>query len=439
MSSLQSMFLNAQGHLVGGATAGGRYHAVYGQPVYLDHASGSHLFDVEGHDYIDFHTSAGAAFFGYNHPRLKAAAEKAIEMGFFMNFETKYHKELADLLCAIFPSAEMIRLANSGTEATLAAIRLARGYTGKDLVIRFEGHFHGMHELIWYNHNAAGKMDEIGEIENIPDTAGMPNAFSAVVKNVEFNDIDALRRVVKRHSGHIATIILEPISFNCGCYPAYKEYLQQVRKLCDQEGIVLIFDEVISGLRMRPGSAQEYYGVTPDLTTLAKAIGGGFPIAALIGKKEIMSYLNPLGPVVMSGTYTGSLMPVLASIQCLQMVREPDFYNHIDALGNALYSGFNDLFSKHGIPGHVRGAGARFGIYFGVENPEDDYSWRKVKASFDAEINKRFIAKTLENGLYFHDYGTSPVPAHNGFGAQHTMQDINFTLERVDKIFNEIK
>lgn len=439
MNKMKEMFGAAQEYLVGGTTAGGRYHAVFGQPVYMDHANGSKLYDVEGKEYIDFHTSAGAAIFGYNHPRIAKAVQESLKLGFFLNFETKYHCELAKLINEMIPSAEMVRISNTGTEATMAAVRLARGYTKREILIRFEGHFHGMNELVWYNHNAEAQMDEIGELVNLPDTAGIPGCFSNVVKNVEFNDIEALERVVARYKDQVAAIMMEPISYNCGCYPARKEYLQKVRELCDREGIVLIFDEVISGLRIRPGSAQGYYGVTPDLTTIAKAMGGGFHIAALVGKKKVMQALNPVGPVVMSGTYTSAIMPVLVAIECLKMAKEPYYFDHLEELGGAFYKGFGDLLQKHNIPGHLRGMGARFGIYFGVEDPEDDYSWRKVKQSFNREINTKFLKKTLENGLYFHDYGISPVPAHNGFGVQHTLEDMNTALERIDKIFAEIK
>jgi glutamate-1-semialdehyde 2,1-aminomutase len=439
MSRLNEMFESAQKFLVGGATAGGRYHAVLGQPIYMQRAQGSKLYDVEGKEYIDFHTSAGAAIFGYNHPRLKEAAQKAIDLGFFMNFETEYHRELAELLTKMIPCAERVRLSNSGTEVTMAAIRLARGYTKRDLIIRFEGHFHGMHELIWYNHNGEGLMAPDGEISNIPDTAGMPQCFSDVIKNVEFNDIEALERIVSHYKDQVAAVIMEPISYNCGCYPARKEYLEKVRALCDKEGIVLIFDEVITGLRLRPGSAQAYYNVIPDIATFAKAIGGGFPVAALVGKEKIMNTLNPIGPVVMSGTYTGSLMPVLVSLECLKMAQEPYYFDHLEELSSLLYTGMNDLMQKNAIRGHVRGMGARFGIYFGVENPEDDYNWRKTKQSFDPMINRKFLAKCLEYGLYFHDYGMSPVPAHNGFGLSHSVEDVNITLERIEKIFQEIR
>jgi len=439
MSRQAKLFDRAKEYLIGGGTAGGRFHATFGQPFYIKRASGSHLYDVDGKEYIDYHNSAGAALFGYNHPNLRKAIEKSMEMGFFINFETEYHSELAELLCDIFPSAEKVRLANSGTEATLGAIRLARSYTGRDKIVKFEGHFHGMHELIWFNHSYVGNIDEHGEVEALPDCKGIPESFNNLVKVLRYNDIDTVKHAVEKYNGEIAAIILEPISYNCGCYPAKEGYLEQIRKICDKEGIVLIFDEVISGLRLRPGSAQGYYGVTPDLTTLAKAIGGGFPIAALVGKGRIMKELNPEGSTVMSGTYTGSLMPVLASIECLKMAKEPNFYDKIDKVADVFYSALNDLFEKHNIPGHVRGMGARFGIYFGVEDPDDDYDWRKVVDKFDYSMSQKFILKALDEGLYFNDYGNSPVPMHNGFSTQHTMKDIEMTLDKIDKVFGKIK
>lgn len=439
MSKLKALYDEAKKYMPGGVSAGGRYHATLGQPLYLKRASGCRLYDVDDNEYIDYYACAGAALFGFEHPRLKAALEKAMGMGFFMNFETEYHVELAKLFHDIFPSAEKIRLCNTGTEATLGAIRLARSFTGKDLIIKFEGHFHGMHEMVWYNHNNIANIDKYGEVETMPDSQGFPDTSKEVVKNVVFNDIDALEHAVKKYKDNLAGIIMEPISFNCGCYAARKEYLQQVRELCDRQGIVLIFDEVISGLRMRPGSAQAYYGVTPDITTLAKAIGGGFPISAIVGKNEIMKNLNPEGKTVISGTYSGALIPVLASIECLKMSQEPGFYDNIEAVGNKLYKGINDLFVKHGILGHVRGVGARFAIYFGVENPEDDYDFRKVAQKIDRKLYKKFIAECLPNGLFFHDTAAPHSPAHYGFTSQHTLKDVDITLEKIDKIFSKIK
>lgn len=439
MMNNQELYSLAKEYYVGGVDAANRYHGLLGATLYLDRAQGSRLYGVDGKEYLDFHTSAGAALFGYGHPRLMEAARQALDRGALMNFDTEAHVRLAQLMRRMIPCAERVRLGNTGTEVTQAAIRLARGYTGRDLCLRMEGHFHGMHELIWYNHNARGAMDEIGEVEVLPDTAGVPKCFRDVVKNVPFNDIAALERVCEKYRGQIACIIMEPISFNCGCYPARKEYLEQVRALCDREKIVLIFDEVICGLRLRPGTAQGYYGVTPDLATFAKAIGGTFPIAALCGRKEVMECLAPIGKVGMSGTYTGSLMAVLASEQCFEMAMEPDFYDRIDEKAAQLYGGINHLFQKHGVKGHCRGQGARFALYFGVEDPELDLDWRRANDQYDLERARRFVRLALENGMYFVDPGRGPAPCHCGFGIQHSAEDLDLALERMDGIFAQIR
>lgn len=410
-----------------------------GHPLYLQRAEGSRLYDVDGKEYIDYHGGSGAALFGHNHPRIREAILKAVDRGFFMNYDTKETIELARLTRKLFPSCEKIRLANTGSEATQGAIRLARGYTGRDKVLKFEGHFHGMHENIWFNHNGVRKADDSGEVETVPDSAGFPSNAKDSVINVKFNDIDALEYVVKKHKGEIACLIMEPVSFNCGCLESRKDFLKKVRELCTDEGIVLIFDEVICGLRMRPGSGQSYYGVYPDLTTTAKAIGGGVPIALVGGKAEIMDHFSPCGPVVMSGTYTGALMSVMAAVTCMKMALEPGFFDHFDRLGDRLFNGINDLFRKYGMKGHVRGIGARWAIYFGVEDREDDFDFRKVAESFDRDMDKRFVTMAPEYGLWFHDTSTSITPAHRALMTAHSMEDIEVTLEKMDAIFKKMQ
>ena len=435
MNRMQQIYSEAEKVFIGGASAGQRYNNVLKQPLFLDHADGSHIWDVDGKEYIDYHVCAGAALFGHNHPRIREALEKAMSKGFFMNFDTEYHVELGKLLQQVFPSCERIRLANTGSEATQAAIRVARSFTGREKIIKFEGHFHGMHENIWFNHNTVNKADEFGEVETVPDSQGFPaNAKDSVI-NVVFNNIDALEHAVQKYKGQVAAIIMEPISYNCGCYEGRKEYLEKVRALCTRENIVLIFDEVICGLRMRPGSAQKYFGVIPDMTTMAKAIGGGLPIAAFGGRADIMSMLNPIGKTTVSGTYTGALMPVMVSIECLKMAMEPGFYDRIDQIGGKLYDGLNNLFKQHGLKGHCHGIGARFGIYFGVENPEDDFDFRKVAAAQDRTMYKKFVTECLPRGLWFHDTAGPVSPAHYGFTIAHTDQDIDETLNRMDDIF----
>lgn len=439
MSRQQELYDEACRYLVGGGSAGQRYNAQLGRPLYLERAEGSRLYDVDGNEYIDYHGGSGAALFGHDHPRIKQALTRVIERGFFMNYDTQDTVELAQLVRQVFPSCEKIRLANTGSEATQAAIRLARGYTGRNLVLRFDGHFHGMHENIWFNHNAVNQVDEHGEVTTVPDSAGFPVEAAANVINVVFNDVAALEHVVQKYAGRIAAVILEPISYNCGCLEAREQYLATVREICTREQIVLIFDEVICGLRMRPGSAQARFGVMPDLTAAAKAIGGGLPIALVGGKAEIMDRLNPLGNVSMSGTYTGSLMAVAATVECLKMSLEPGFYDHFDQLGSRLFGGVDELLAKHRLPGHVRGVGARWAIYFGVEDPEDDYDFRRVAATFDRDLDKRFVKAAPAAGLWFHDTSTSITPAHRALMTAHTLADIDETLEKMDGIFATLR
>ncbi|MCH1981911.1 aspartate aminotransferase family protein [Ruminococcus sp. OA3] len=438
MSRNEEIFKEAEQYLVNGASAGQRYNGVLKMPLYMDHADGAYLYDVDGNQYIDYHGGSGAALFGHNHPRIKEAVEKSVERGFFMNYDTEETVELAKLVREVFPGCEKIRLANTGSEATQGAIRLARGYTGRNLVLKFEGHFHGMHENIWFNHNDVRAELGDGIVETVPDSQGFQlNAKDSVVV-VKFNDLDALEAAVIKYKDQIACLIMEPISFNCGCLEARPGFLRSVRDICTREDILLIFDEVICGLRMRPGSAQKRYNVLPDLTTTAKAIGGGIPIAIVGGKAEIMDHFSPKGPVVMSGTYTGALMSVMASVACIKTAMEPGFYDHIEALGDRLFNGIDELFRKHGLKGHVRGVGARFAIYFGIENPDDDYDFRKVAAEFDRDADRRFVTEAVKNGLWFHDTSTKITPAHRALMSAHSMQDMDDTLDRMDHIFRTL-
>ena len=439
MNKMKELYETAKTCMAGGVSAGQRYNAVMGTPLYIDHADGARLYDIEGKEYIDYHGGSGAAMFGHNHPRIREAVMKSIDRGFFMNYETEDTVELAQLTRKIFPSCEKIRLANTGSEATQGAIRLARGYTGKQLVLKFDGHFHGMHEAIWFNHSYVNEKDAFGQVVTTPDSAGFADEAKESVINVTFNDIDALEHVVKKYRGQIACLIMEPVSFNCGCLETRGDFLKQVREICTREEIVLIFDEVICGMRMRPGSAQAHYGVTPDLTTTAKAIAGGLPIALIGGKAEIMDHFSPFGSVVMSGTYTGSLMPVMASVECMKMALEPGFYDHFDQLADRLWNGIDELFVKHGLPGHVRGIGARFAIYFGIEDPETDYSFNKVAQQFDRDMDRKFVTKAVENGLWFHDTSSDITPAHRALMTAHTLEDMDITLEKMDAIFGTLK
>lgn len=440
MKKSDELFERALQKMPGGGCAGGRIHRVLGRPLYLDRASGSHIFTVDGEEYIDYHCGAGGILFGFDHPRIKEAVRVCLEKGFYMNFDSESTLEFAELFTKLVPTADEIRITNSGTEATMAAIRLARAYTGRDLIIKMDGHFHGMHEMIWYNGGSGRDLDEFGETKRvIPEVPGFPTGAEEHVKLIEFNNKDAVEYVFEKYKGKIAAIIMEPVNYDCGCVPSTKEYMKRVRELCTREGILLIFDEVISGLRFRPGSAQRYYEIQPDLSIFAKAVANGFSLALVAGKKEIMEMFNPTGPVVCSGTSSGNLMSVMAGVECLKMVLEPDFYDKIEEKETMLCGGIDALFRKHGIPGHLRSHGAQFAFYFGYEDPELDYILSETVKRFRPDMYKRFVEKCLEEKLYFYYGGDKPFPHHCGFTSAHTKEDIAITLEKLDKIFGQLK
>ena len=440
MSRSLEIFNEANKLLVGGGCAGGRIHRTLGRPLYIDRADGSHIFSADGEEYIDYHNGSGAILFGYNHPRLKEAAMKCIDNGFYMNFDSDYTVEFAKLFTKLVPTVEKIRMNNSGTESTLASIRVARAHTKKNIIIKMDGHFHGMHDIIWYDGGFGSDLDEFGETRHVaPTTPGFPKGGEDNIKMIEFNNIDAVKHVFEKYRGDIAAIIMEPVNYDCGCVPSTKAYMQQVRELCTREGILMIFDEVISGLRFRPGSAQGYFGVKPDLSTFAKAIANGFSLALVGGKSEIMDLFNPNGPVVCSGTSSGNMMAVMGGIECVKMAMEPGFYDRIEEIEKNLCGGINALFHKHGIPGHLRSWGARFALYFGYEDPEIDYTLSKTVKLFDTNLYKRFVEECLKENLYFFYPGDRTFPSHCGFTIAHTDDDIAVTLERIDKIFTRMK
>jgi glutamate-1-semialdehyde 2,1-aminomutase len=391
------------------------------------------LWDVDGKEYIDFFTGSGANFLGHGHPAIREAIHRALKIGIICNGETEFHAQLAAMVTQAVPCAEKVRFANSGTEATLAAIRIARAYTGKSKILKFEGHFHGMHEYLWYNCWAGvGGIRDDGSILPLPDSAGSSPTLADLIVVVPFNNPDAFARAVRAHQHELAAVIMEPICYNQGCIPSDLEFLREVRRLCTECGIVLIFDEVLSGFRMCRGGGQEYFGVIPDLCTLAKALGGGVPIAAVCGSNEVMSMLNPLGPAVMSGTYTGHLTAVMGAIACQTEIAKTGFYDHLNALGDRLYKGITEALRVTGVPGVVQGIGARFGLYLGLTEPVTNY---RQAVRTDREMEVRFLRGCIARGLYFHDYGHT---MHHGFSSQHSLADIDQALDIIEDILRAL-
>ncbi len=427
----------ARRYLVGGVSAGGRYHPTLKGPLILESADGCTLRDVDGKEWIDYHTAAGATLLGYNHPAIREALEESITMGFFLNNESEYHADLAELIHRMVPSAEKVRLSNSGTEATLGALRLARAYAGRKKILKFEGHFHGMHEFLFYNwHNRLGSMDANGVIDKVWDTAGMVEEMNDLLVVIPYNDIEIFERTIRKNKNELAAVICEPVMYNAGCIEPLPGYLEEIRRITREQGVLLIFDEVLSGFRMHSGCAQGYYGVTPDLTTLGKAVGCGMTLTALVGREEVMNHLGPPGPVVMSGTYTGALMQVMGALAALEVLNGEGFFEDLNGGARYFYDRITELFEMKKLKGVVQGLGARFGLYFGLEEPTHDY--RVAAAGYDPRAWSRFVELALEAGLYFHHYGDSLTPMHSGITTAHTREIYDETLNRMESIFAQM-
>lgn len=430
----RALFDRAKEVTTGGVTAAGRFNPVLGRPYYFQHGDGCRLWDVDGNEYIDFSSSNGASMLGFNHPAINEAARKAIDLGTITTQETEFHVQLAERLTQILPGAERVRFSNTGTEATMAAIRIARAHTGREKILKFDGHFHGMHDYVLFNAHTPERIYE-HFVPSFPDSAGIPKALNDLVITIPFNDAEALEDAINVYGHEMAAVILEPISYNLGTIPSDREWLKLLRQKTKDAGIVLIFDEVLAGFRAALGGSAEYFGVTPDLSTWAKALAAGWPLAAVTGSAEVMSSLNPVGGAVVSGTYTGHLAAVLAALAAIDVMSQPDFYTELNANADKFYAGIQDLFVKHNVPGHVQGIGARFGLYFGIEENVTDY---REARKFDAALNNRFLSQTAPNGLHFHDFGTKAAPMHYGITSAHTEEDLAEALTRLDRAFAAI-
>ena len=425
----------AKNYLLSGTGAPPRIYPLIGRPLYLERADGAFLYDLDGNRYIDFHSSAGAALLGHNHPAIKAAIQRALDRGFYCNYESEFHARVAQYICEMVPSAELVRFCGSGSEATAAALRVARAVTGRKRILKFEGHFNGMHDYVFFNMDATlGPRLPNGEIVPVHESAGMPDDIDALITVLPFNDSDTFTRAMQRHQGEFAAILMEPVMYNAGCILPDRSFVQLVRDEATRDGTVLVFDEVLSGFRMAPGGGQEYLGVTPDITCLSKAVGGGMPLSAIAGKRFVMDGLTPVGKTIVTGTYTGHLITVVGALAALEEIRKPDFYSRLNRLANLLYDGFNEILRRRKVKAVVQGLGARFGIFFGLEEiPIMDF--RKVVSQFDSEMDKKFIRMGFERGLYFRDPGHRIVPTHHGITAAHNEEVLNETLNRLDDLF----
>lgn len=434
MNRGQQQFELAQKYLAGGVTASTRVNRAIGRPMFIDRAAGCRVWDLDGREYIDLCCSHGATLLGHGHERVKAAVLRAIERGAACSYENETHAEFARLLCETIPCCERVRLTGSGSEATMHCIRLARSFTGKTKLLKFEGNFHGYHDqVMWSIGTPADQLGTEASPNPYPGSTGMVPALAEQLVLVPYNRPDLLERAFAEHGHELAAVLCEPIYYNAGCLLPTPEFMATLRRLTADRGVLLIFDEVLSAFRMCPGGAQQYLGVTPDLCTLGKAVGGGYPLSVFGGRREIMETLMPQGPCQHSGTYNGHPVPVAAGLAAVQCYREPGFYDHINAVGKRLIDGLNAIFERHGAGGRVQGLGARFGVYFGVPGPLRNY---RDAVQHQRESMLRFIAAAIAEGVYFHDYGGAAC--HHGFCHAMTLADADEALQRLDRAVAEM-
>lgn len=428
MSRVTDQFAVARQFLAGGVSASTRVNRAVGHPLYFDRAAGCKVWDLDGREYFDLCCSHGATLLGHGDPRVRAAVDRVLDRGAACSYENELHSDFARLLCETIPCLERVRFTGSGTEATMHCLRLARAFTGRSRLLKIEGHFHGYHDQVMYSIGTpADKLGPETDPVHHPGSTGIAPGLEQQLVLVPYNRIDLLERAFQQSGHELAAVICEPVYYNAGCILPDREFLAALRELTQRHGTLLMFDEVLSAFRMGPGGAQEYLGVTPDLCTLGKAVGGGFPLSVFGGRQDIMARLMPEGDCQHSGTYNGHPVAVAAGLAAVREYTSPGFYDHIGVIADRLYGGLNQIFAKHNVPAHVQGLGARFGVYFGLTGQARSYR-DAVRHSRPAML--AFIAKAIEYGVYFHDYGGGAC--HHGFCAATTVHDVDEILKRLD-------
>lgn len=423
MSKSSELYQQAQQTIPGGVNSPVRaFNGVGGTPIFIEQADGALIFDADGKAYIDYVGSWGPMILGHNHAVIRDAVIDAARKGLSFGAPTEMEIKMADLVSSLVPSMEQLRMVNSGTEATMSAIRLARGYTGRDKIIKFEGCYHGHADSLLVK--AGSGALTLGQ----PSSPGVPDDFAKYTLTATYNDLDSVRELFAANKGEIACIIVEPVAGNMNCIPPVDGFLQGLRALCDEEGALLILDEVMTGFRVALGGAQAYYDVKPDLTTLGKVIGGGMPVGAFGGRKEVMQYIAPTGPVYQAGTLSGNPIAMAAGYACLKVLSEDGNEERLASKTKKLADGLKSLADKHGIPLVVNQAGGMFGFFFTDQAQVTCY---EEVARCDTERFKRFFHLMLEQGVYL-----APSAFEAAFTSlAHGSKEIEATLEAADRCF----
>ncbi|MCG7599634.1 glutamate-1-semialdehyde 2,1-aminomutase [Halomonas sp. McH1-25] len=423
MTTSAQLFEQACRHIPGGVNSPVRaFKGLERPPVFIERAQGAYLFDVEGKRYIDYVGSWGPMITGHADPDVLAAVRERLDAGLSFGTPTAIETTMAELICEIMPSMDMVRMVNSGTEATMSAIRLARGHTGRDKIVKFEGNYHGHSDSLLVK-AGSGALTH-GE----PSSPGVPAALAEHTITLPYNDSEAVRESFAEIGDEVACIIVEPVAGNMNCIPPVPDFLETLRTVCDQYGSVLIFDEVMTGFRVALGGAQAHYAVTPDLTCLGKIVGGGMPVGAFGGKREIMEKISPLGPVYQAGTLSGNPLAMAAGITLLTKVKEPGFHAALAERVETLCSGLTERARAAGVEMITQQAGGMFGVFFTGQSRVENFA---QATACDAAMFRRFFSGMLDHGVYL-----APSAYEAGFmSSAHGDADIAATLDAAEQVF----
>lgn len=420
------LFEAAQKVIPGGVNSPVRaFKGVGGDPVYFKKGQGAYLVDADDNTYIDYVASWGPMILGHAHPDVITAVKAAVDNGLGFGAPTEIETEMAALVCDLVPSIEQVRMVSSGTEATMSAIRLARGYTGRDKLVKFEGCYHGHSDSLLVK--AGSGALTLG----VPTSPGVPADLARHTLTLEYNNIESVRQAFVEVGSEVACVIVEPVAGNMNCIPPVPGFLEGLRGLCDEYGAVLIFDEVMTGFRVALGGAQAHYDVMPDLTTLGKVIGGGLPVGAFGGKREIMQQIAPTGPVYQAGTLSGNPIAMTAGLTMLKAVSQSGFYEALSDKTATLAAGLEDAASKAGVPFTTNTVGGMFGLFFTEQKLVSGF---QDVMGCDAERFKRFFHGMLSEGVYL-----APSAFEAGFvSAAHGEAEIQQTIEAASRVFSRL-
>ncbi len=422
----ETLFAEAQQHLVGGVNSAVRaFRSVGGTPVFMRRGQGAWIEDVDGKQYVDYVLSFGPLAIGHAHPAVVKAIAETAASGTSFGAPTERETELAVFVKSLMPGMERIRMVNSGTEACMSAVRLARGYTGRDRILKFRGNYHGHVDALLVE--AGSGVLTLG----IPGSPGVPASVTEATLTAPYNDIEAVRQIFAEYGDSIAAVLVEPVSGNMNCVPALPEFLTGLRSLCDDSGALLVFDEVMSGFRAALGGAQAHYGVRPDLTCLGKVIGGGLPVGALGGRADVMEHLAPSGPVYQAGTLSGNPLAMASGLATLHELAKPDVHANAEAWTRRLLDGMATLAKEAGVPLLTHQVGTMFGVFFTEADTVERY---EDVADCDAERFVRFFHGMLEAGVYL-----APSAFEAGFvSTAHDEQALSHTLEAARRVFADL-